>query len=350
MKLDDLIKVAADFPFPKIKRVEIEDEILNLEQSPQLLSFISEEIEWKRNAEIIGPDGTKINTIGKGEKAYIRTPLEKTQLGWNFKIDVNSLKRLIVDLIPCKEGESYFNPSPWDRIDWIENKRVYMRSGELTENPESEEKKEKYKIIILRGKDKLNLGFLNPTYYYLNPFFIGSSEKVNGVSNLFSIELTKTYSLISKSPFKLENIEGTLHIEGNDEIMVIESDNWKEVKPYQIAWNLQNPIIKLDCKPTFRLPLYYIYPAGVIPFFLRYNNGELIMGLVNINPDPIIFTFNISGRIISTEILDPQGNLKEELNTEFDRVRIPIRRYGIQFVRIKIKKMLESFLKRKIIG
>lgn len=114
MKIDDLIKVASDFPFPVIGEIELDDEILDLEQSPQLISYLSpSNITWKYNAEIIGKDGSVIKTNGNeldDKKFLIRTPIQKRQLGWDFILDTKSIQKLLLDLIPCEEGEGYLNP------------------------------------------------------------------------------------------------------------------------------------------------------------------------------------------------------------------------------------------------
>jgi len=54
------------------------DDIFSIEQAPQLISLLNpEEIEWKYNSIIIGPDGTEIQTRGskRDKKYYYLSPI-----------------------------------------------------------------------------------------------------------------------------------------------------------------------------------------------------------------------------------------------------------------------------------
>ncbi|AHC52526.1 hypothetical protein SUSAZ_06460 [Sulfolobus acidocaldarius SUSAZ] len=350
MKIDDLIKVASDFPFPVIGEIELADEILDLEQSPQLISYLSpSNIRWKYNAEIIGKDGSIIKTNGNelaDKKFLIRTPIQKRQLGWDFILDTKSIQKLLLDLIPCEEGEGYLNPSPWIRKDWIESKKIIMAPGEVTITPQFRD----HELIKEEsGTIKLDSNFYNPKYYYLNPFIISSSSSVEGKSNFFSLELDNCISFVSGSNLSISNNMGSITVNADSQVIITRSRTWNESKPYEIVWNLRTPIIKLNCKPKYRVSLYSIYPSGIIPFWINYDKGELKLGLVNLNKEPILSDFSLAGRITKALILDSHGKITDELEPEFDRVKIPIRSLGITFVKLEVKKLLDPLLRRKII-
>mgnify|MGYP001772482552 CR=1 FL=1 len=353
MKIDDLlVKVAADFPIKQEDKIDLkEDEkILSLDQAPQLLSLFSpKEITWDYNSIIIGPDGTQIETKnGKNDKLlYFLSPVyEPVAVGWDLKINTKSIINMIYDLLPCKEGESYFNPSFWPREDIEENKKVIMDSGEINEKlrPKNEKGIEFYENELL-----LDTGYVNPLYTYLNPFFISQSKKYEGKSEFFSITLKETYTLVGENKLEIKNELGKIKATTKGKLAFIKTSSWKEARPYEISWNLKNKIEKLDCKTEFPISLYKIYPSGIIPFFFKYNNNNLILGLLNLNEVPVITNLILAARIEEAYILSPQGQESEKLNTEFDRIKIPIKRFGIIFIRLKIRKLLESFLKRKII-
>lgn len=351
MKIDDLLKVASDFPLPSYKRVEIDDEtLLSLEQLPQLLKLLNpESILWNYNSIIIGPDGTQIETIGKqnnNKKYFFLSPLYESSIGWNIHLDLNQIVKMIYDLLPCREGESYFNPSFWVREDIVNGKKIFMESGEINEKLKERESS----LTFYEKEVKLELGYVNPIYTFLNPFIISHSKKILGKSEFYSLTMNETYSFIGEDKLEIQNNMGTIKVESLGKIAAIRSKTWKEAKPYEIYWNMKNKIKKIDCKLSFPISFYKIYPSGIIPFFLRYENNTLTLGLINLNDNPIIANLILAARIEDVSILSPQGNETEKLNSEFDRVKIPIRKFGVLYVRLKVKKLLESFLKRKIIS
>ncbi|BCU71173.1 hypothetical protein [Stygiolobus caldivivus] len=353
MKPDDLLKVATEYPLPNIPAVELEDQDLMIEQLPQLISYLNpSRISWKENAKIIGPDETSIVTINENKKddeiVYIRTPIKKIQMGWDFKINTHDLEMLIQDLINCKEGESYFNPSPWVRKDWIDDKKIIMENGEIT--PVDSIRTKEHELEKRTPPFSFDTKFYNPIYYYLNPFMLNSSEHINGKSNSYSLELSGTITFASAQEITLSKENTLVKVEGNSDIIISKSNHWKESKPYELVWNLKVPVMRLNCKPPFRLSLYKIYPSGVLPFLLKYKDHDLTLGLVNLNDEPVMAHIMLSARISSAYIINGQGIEVEKIESEFDRVRIPIRKNGIIYIRLTVKKLLESFLKRKIIG
>jgi len=354
MKIDDLLlKVASDFPIKQEDKIELkEDEkILSLDQAPQLLSLLNpKEIAWNYNSVIIGPDGSQVET--KGEKndklLYFLSPIyEPIAIGWDLKINTRSIVNMIYDLLPCKEGESYFNPSFWPREDIEENKKIIMESGEINEKLRLRNEKgmEFYENELI-----LDTGYVNPIYTYLNPFFISQSKKYEGKSEFFSITLKETYTLVGDNKLEIKNELGKISVSTRGKVALLRTSSWKEAKPYEVAWNLKNRIERLDCKIQFPISIYKIYPSEIIPFFFKYENNNLIIGLANLNNVPVIANIILAARIEEAYILSPQGTESEKLNTEFDRIKIPIKRFGIIFIRLKIRKLLESFLKRKIIS
>ncbi|MEM0373963.1 MAG: hypothetical protein QXV69_02895 [Sulfolobaceae archaeon] len=362
-KIDELIKVAAEFPIRKLEEISLTEELLYIDQLPQLLKLLSvKKIKWNFNAKIIGPDGTVINTLGDdNDKTFlVKTPIKRIPIGWFIpKIKENEIKDMIYDLIPCKEGTSYFNPSMWQRLEVekreggkvnIINNLFKFSAGEITETPRKFEREEGIEINLYENGDlKLDTRMYNPTFYYLNPFFIGSTESLEfGRSNFFCISLDSTISIISNDPFFIEFRDGLAKAYGNL-FLVIRSKSWKEIKPHLLTWDMRNKIIELDCKPPFRISLYKIEPPWAIPFYISYSTGKLRLGLINLSEYDMIFTFSIAGRITYAKVLNSAGNETENLNVEFDRVKIPIRMFGIVFVEIGVKRLLESFLRRKMI-
>lgn len=350
MKLDDLLKVASDFPVQKVRKISISDDIFSIEQAPQLISLLNpEEIEWKYNSIIVGPDGTEIQTRGskRDKEYYYLSPIYESQIGWDLRLSsIKSLENMIYDLLPCKEGESYFNPSFWYREDIIENKNIIMESGEINEKL----RERNHKLTFYDNNLSLELGYVNPLYTYLNPFIISQSKKIIGKSEFFGISLKETYTVVGENKLYLENNNGYIKVESNGRIALTKSISWKETKPYEIVWNLKNKVQRVNCKLSFPISLYKLYPSGILPFFIKYENHTLTLGLINLNETPIIANLVLAARIEESVLLSPQGEEIEKLNPEFDRIKIPLRKLGIVYIRLKIRKLLESFLKRKIIS
>jgi len=330
-------------PFANIDTVKLSDEDLNIAQLPQLLKLSNaKKVLWKYKAKIIGVDGSEI--LAEGEDIIkgpfvVLTPLEINAIPWSFtKINEKSLINLVKDLIPCDEGEGYFNPSPWDRKALIDEKWYYFRPGEITEKLN----------IPTQGYElagyKIESNFYNPKFYFLNPFYIEESRYPIDTSSFVSLQSDTALSIISSDPFNIKFNLGKIEIESERQVYVIKSRRWKEIKPARISWDLKNNIIRLDCKPKYNVSIYKIEPSSVIPLYFDYKNGELLLILENFSDDDVISTLIFSGRIDSATA---DG---EELVTEFDRVRIPIRKWGIKNVKIKIRRLIEPYLRRKIIA
>jgi len=361
-KIDELIKVAADFPIKQIDEIELTDELLYIDQLPQLLKlFRGRRIKWNLRSKIVGPDGTVVEVEGseiQKEPMLIGTPIKRVPLGWFIpKIRDEEFKQLVHDLIPCKEGESNLNPSMWQRLE-VERRGeggdkylVYkLAPGEISESLSILREREKNEITSFHeGSIILNTNMYNPTFYYLNPFFINSTQDLEiGRSNFFCLSLDTTVSIISDNPFIMNFKHGIFRAEGS-KFLVLKTRSWKESKPHLISWDLRNPVIRVDCKPPFKISLYKIEPPWALPFYISYINGRLRLGLVNLSEDDMIFTFSIAGRISYAKVLGADGSEIESLNAEFDRVKIPIRRFGILFIEIGVRRLLENFLRRKMI-
>ncbi len=329
-------------PFTTIRSIKIEDEDLNIEQLPQLLKLHNvKEVLWRYNAKIIGVDGSEIFTKGDTPKdpLIVLTPLEIKAIPWSFiKINENTIINLINDLIPCNEGEGYFNPSPWDRIVSINNKWYRLHAGELTEKINIQS--QGYELAEYR----IESNFYNPKFYFLNPFYIEKSRNPISTSSFISLQSDYALSLISSDPFNINFNLGKIEIESKNPVYIIKSKRWNEVKPARVSWDLKNNVINLHCKPKYNVSLYRVEPSSIIPLYIDYKDGEIFMILENFSDEDVISTIIFSARIESA-IADG-----EELITEFDRVRIPIRKWGIKNIRIKIRRLIEPYLKRKIIA
>lgn len=347
MKIRHLSDYFSEFPFPKMSKITLTDEDLNVEQLPQFLKLMkAQEIYWKYNAILQGVDGSRVKVHGNSQKEYIIfTPLEVSSIPWAFpRIDYNSVKDLVRDLVPCNEGEGYVNPAPWSRIDYIESKFISMKPGEVTDNLKIEENAEKT-IKVYFGSFNLSTNFYNPIFHFLNPFYIQSSRKAIESSSFVSVEGTESISIISSSPFILEFENGDINVQGNDIIYVLHKKYWNEEYTFKINWNLRNPILKIDCKPKYNISLYKIEPLSIVPLYFSYNNKDklLELSLINMSESDLITTIYFSARIESAEI---DG---EEITPEFDRIRFPIRRWKIKSLKLKLKKLIEPYLKRKIV-
>ncbi|MBP1358254.1 MAG: hypothetical protein JZD40_07210, partial [Sulfolobus sp.] len=170
-----------------------------------------------------------------------------------------------------------------------------------------------------------------------------------GKSEFFSISLKDTYTLVGENKLEIQNELGRIKVISEGKIIMKKTSSWKEAKPYELVWNLKNKIERIDCKTQFPVSLYKIYPSGILPFFINYKENSLVLGLINLNELPVITNLILTARIEEAFILSPQGKEIEKLSSEFDRIRVPIRRFGIIFLKLKIKKLLDSFIKRKII-
>ncbi|ARM76560.1 hypothetical protein [Acidianus manzaensis] len=337
------------YPFDIIQDIQLEDEDLNIEQLPQILKLMNvKNIKWEYNARIKGVDGSEIITQGNKEekKEYlIITPIEITSIPWNFPIiDSKNIIDLALDLLPYEEGEGYINPSPWDRIEYIDNKYIQMKAGEVTSNLKELEKTDT-KVQYNYGSVKISTNFYNPIFHYLNPLYLETSRKPILSSSFMSIEGDKSIAIASSSPFEISFNRGDINIEGK-EIYIMKLNSWNEERPFRLNWNLNNKIIKTDFKPKYNISLYRVEPASIIPLYFNYdkNNKVLNLSVINMSNDDVIATIYFSARIESVEI---DG---ENTEPEFDRIRFPIRRWRIKNLKIKTRKLLEAYIKRKIIA
>ncbi|WP_252896530.1 hypothetical protein [Metallosphaera hakonensis] len=156
-----------------------------------------------------------------------------------------------------------------------------------------------------------------------------------------------SYTLVSREPFVMSFEHGNVKLDR--EVKVTKSTSWKEAKPHRLAWDVMNPVLDLDCKPKFKVSLFRIEPSSVVPVFLKYDGG-INMGLLNMDDRPVISNIYLAARITSASITDPRSMVEEGMEPEFDRIRVPIRRWGYLSIHLEVKRLLEGLLKRKIIS
>lgn len=334
------------FPFNKKHRVNLSDEDLNIEQLPQILKLMNaEEIFWKYNAIIQGVDGSRVKVQGNSDKEYIvLTPLEIKSIPWNFpKLNSESIINLVKDLLPCNEGEGYINPAPWDRVEYVDNKWIHMRSGEVTDNLKIVNSPKR--IEVHYGSIKISTNFYNPFFHFLNPFFIQTSKKPIDSSSFISIESIESIAIISSLPFNIQFNNGNIDVQGNSHIYLVRLKNWNEENQFKINWNLRNSLLRIDCKPKYNVSLYRIEPSVIIPIYFNYDIKEkiLYLSVINMSNEDIVSTIYFSAKVEKSEV---DG---EEVIPEFDRIRFPIRRWRIKNLKIRLKKLIEAYLKRKIV-
>jgi len=83
----------------------------------------------------------------------------------------------------------------------------------------------------------------------------------------------------------------------------------------------------------------------VIPLYINFNEkmGILDMIIENFSEKPVIATLYLASRI--SKIIEP----KNISSLEYDRIRVPIRRWGILHISLEIKRLPDLLLKRKAI-
>lgn len=262
--------------------------------------------------------------------------MKKRVITWELpKIDVESLREIVMYLVRCEEGESTFNPSPWERGG--------MAPGELRD------KRIEYEIPD-RTSMQIESGMLNPVIHYLNPFFVQEIEgrKFEGVTHFASFSVTRSITIVSSTPARFNLDDGVIKVEGSN-LTKIESDEWAQAKPVMRLWDLRNNLLNLDCRYKYPISLYRIQPSCVIPLLIKYEDESIFIILENFSNRPVMSTFFISGRITEACISDLNGNCVESLNVDYDRLNIPLRRWGITPVRVKAKPLPEILLRKKII-
>ncbi len=310
---------------------KIEEPDLDLEQLPQLINLLGVKVEG--DFTIYGPDGSSV-VSGRG-KPEIRTPLNKRVITWDFpKIDADSLREIAMHLVKCEEGESTFNPSPWERDG--------MSPGELSERKTESETPDRTSIEI-------ESGMLNPVVHYLNPFFIQEIEgkRFEGITHFASFSMRRSITVISSTPARFRLDEGVIKVEGKNLIQV-ESNEWAQSKPVMKLWDLKNGLLNLECRYKHPISLYRIQPSCVIPLLIKYEDESIFMVLENFSSRVVISTFFVSGRITEACISDLNGNCVESINPDYDRLNIPLRRWGITPVKLKVRPLPEILLKKKI--
>ncbi|BBD72618.1 hypothetical protein HS1genome_1007 [Sulfodiicoccus acidiphilus] len=338
-----MIEPLLRFPASSTPPLELTDEDLKLEQLPLILTQLSpREVTWKYGGELLGPDGTRVKVRGEGNYV-IRTPVNRSPIPWSFpELDPNHFRLLVRDLIPCREGEAILNPSPWRRK-WVENgESVIMEPGEITEAP----KKKDHGIAFLDGEVKISTNFYNPLIYYQNPYYVNYGEKIGGPSTWFSVELENALLLASAHPIHIQLERGVLLASSKGKIASWSGLNWKEAKPFQVSWDMQNEPVSVECVPPSPISIYRLEPSTVIPVHLEYRGGELTMGLLNLSDSPVMSKLTVIARILEASTLGPTGQEMEKLFPELDTLRIPIRRWGVVFFRARLKKLLNVFLRK----
>ncbi|AOL15667.1 hypothetical protein BFU36_01760 [Sulfolobus sp. A20] len=348
MKIDDILKVASDYPSGKLESqvIKLEDELLHLEQLPQILNLLdAKKVEWRYNATIVGPDLSIVNTEGgtNEKKLIVRTPINKVSIPWKFhRIEEKNFIKLINYLIPCKEGKSIFNPSPWERYYFNGNRKILLREGEIGEGLTSSNTQIDFRLE--ENNVKLETNFLNPYFYYINPYYLEKDEKPINQTFAISLELTESYSIISNSKLNLKFNLGEIKAESDKKIMIVKSKSTKEAKIHRLLWDMENEVIELDCKPPFPLSLYRLEPASVVPLHFSFSEKSNVLDIIleNFEDKPVIATLYLSARI--SKVIEPLN-----ISSEYDRIKIPIRRWGIAKISIEVKKLPEIFLKRKAI-
>ncbi|BDB97802.1 hypothetical protein [Saccharolobus caldissimus] len=348
MNIDDIIKVASEYPYKNLgDNVKLEDQFLNLEQLPQLLNISGvKNVIWKYKAKIIGPDLSIIKTATEKEndtELLIRTPVNKISIPWIFnKINQKVLRKLVEYLIPCKEGTSLFNISAWERYYFRDNSIIELKEGEVGDGRSLKDN------INMKIEDKatvIDTGFFNPQFSYINPYYIQISDKLPENTYGISIELDGAFSIVSDSILTLDFKLGKIKAESNGKILVIKTKTTAEAKLHRLLWDITNNVIELDCKPPFPLSIYRIEPSSVIPLYINFNEkmGILDMIIENFSEKPVIATLYLASRI--SKIIEP----KNISSLEYDRIRVPIRRWGILHISLEIKRLPDLLLKRKAI-
>ncbi|MEM3801934.1 MAG: hypothetical protein QW183_03760 [Saccharolobus sp.] len=346
MSIDDIVEVPAKYPYKALNNnIELKDELLNLEQLPQLLTIGGvKNIKWKYKSKIIGPDLSIIQTDGEGEyELVVKTPLNKVSIPWTFsKVDHKTFLKLIEYLVPCKEGNSLVNLSPWTRYYIQKDRIIELREGEIGNGRNVDEKRE---IKVEDKKLVIDTHFLNPQISYINPYYIQKTDKYIESTYGISIELDKAYSIVSNSILNLNFDLGKIKAESDDKILLLKTKTTEEAKLNRLAWDIINDVTEIECKPPFQLSLYRIEPASITPLYVSFNENAKTLTIIleNFSNRPVISTLYLSARI--SKVIEPSNII----SYEYDRVKIPIRRWGIVGVVLEIKRLPDLLLKRKAI-
>lgn len=324
--------------------IYLDERLQAMEQLPLVSRILNLSLEWDRSLSLHGPDGTVVEVRGRGEVHEAMTPLREHSIPWNFqRIDLDSLKSMVRDLLPCEEGEGYLNPSPWERTVLHSGRPVNLAPGEVGPGKFQEE---------VSVTELVQTGFYNAFFHYLNPLYISST----GLRSFVSIETfmvsiqgsSSSYTLFSSRPFTMEFETGKVKVDGG--AVVRRSTSWREAKPHRMVWDTVNQVVDLDCKPKYKVSLLRIEPSSVVPLHLKYENGRLHITLLNLDDKPVVSTLYLPARITGASLLDPRDISREGVEPEFDRVKIPIRRWGLLSATLEIRRLLEALLKKKIIS
>jgi hypothetical protein len=337
------IELTPKVPQERISVVELKDEDLNVEQLPLLLTHLSPaEVRWEKGGELIGPDGSKVKVVGKGNYS-IRTPIYKSQIPWiPHSIHREYIRALILDLLPCREGSALLNPSPWRRRWIFDKEKVVMESGEINLRP----KRADHDIEFREGTIELETHFYNPLVYYQNPLYVNWDTEIKGSSVWFSLELDGAYGFASSKPITLKLEPGFARVQSLGQIASLRGVNWSEMKLHRLSFDMSNPLIELECAPLVPLSLYRLEPSTILPLQLHYEKEELTLGFLNLSETPVMGRLILAGRILEAWTVRPDGSKMDQLFPELDTLRIPMRRWGVVFVKMKVRKLLSPLLKK----
>ncbi|MCY0859506.1 MAG: hypothetical protein OWQ54_03660 [Sulfolobaceae archaeon] len=350
-----LIERIYEFPVKqRLEEIRLEDKDLNVEQIPQIIHlFHPNKISWKLPLVLEGPDGTQINieSSSSSNVFYGRAPINKNPIGWMLKKNNQEVfKNLLQHLLPCKEGSSYFNPSPWNLYSFLDDKLVRSEPGYVSQKI-NEVSNENIALILDNKTLTITHNFLNPKLYIINPFYIQEFDNFEGkfTSSGFSVELQETISFVSDGLMEVEVKKGEMIIHNKGSRLVkIKGENWKENKILQFLWNLINEVFTVDCTIEKPISLYEIIPYSVIPITINFVEDKLLyIILFNASDSPVFATFRIAAKIEKAFITDIYGSEIEQILSEFDRIKIPMKRWGILPLKLEILKIPERLILRR---
>jgi hypothetical protein len=324
--LDEIIKVAAESG-------EITRELERLEQLPQILKLYGVKVK-SRKYNLRGPDGTEI--VFSPDLPFAETPLADDPVGWAFpKVVFRGLSELVDDTLRCEETglRSFLTLNPWQvNLGYTSLPPFYLSENDPTRGIPREE--------------KVETRLVKPVFEVLTPLFrrrLKTDEFCCTSVAVVSPESPSRIGLVSDEAFRVELREGW--VVTDRPVLVLKGVSLWDL--YKASWFLKNGVSETPCKPKYAARLLQITPDSVIPLNYEYKNNTLSLTLLNLDDSPHLVTLIGAFRIRRARVLYPGEERKEELVSEFDRVKFVIGRWRVVSLELEIAKLIEPYLKKK---
>jgi len=376
-------------------RKDIPSEYLGLMQLPLLARLSGLEVLRTNIDECIklyGLSGDHITIIPKHDGCkrvlYAKTPLKGilTKTPWKPRTIVNELLKFYMYLGLLKKGNSTLlvNAVPWTNV-YVKDKECFLLppssiydfnyihpviekgslltiSKEYTINGMTVKSDKVYalngdKLFVMGNNISIQYDheYYNVNVFFQQPFCIVNSiySNVEVESQFICIALnSKVISLASSNPVKVHIKPGSLIVKGYGELYVELSKNSIPLaKVLGITWSLINkPTILKNYRSVVKtIKLLELRPYDVLIYKVKAKAQDMevdaFFHLINFSNEFRLIEMYIPAKIIKSLLYSLDYRLIEELEPEYNIIRIPLSPWSYRILELKLRRLPELLLK-----